>query len=99
MMDGQNLDRVIEEKVRAAVAVGNADLLKNIGAMIHKISAPVASTSKQCEAPVFKRKSNEEQYKINAKVMAKLADSLSVIHSSPDQAKASLVEGIVYTQF
>jgi len=81
------------------MAVGNADLLKNIGAMIHKISASVACTSKQGEAPVFKRKSNEEQYKTNAQVMAKIEASLSVIHSSPEQAKTSLVESIVYTQF
>jgi len=61
-MDEQNLNSVIEEKVRAAVAIRNADLLKNIRNMITQIIAPVAAPSRQPEAPVFKRKSNEEQY-------------------------------------
>ena len=61
-MDEQNLNSVIEEKIRAAVTIGNADLLQNISPMINKISAPVKLLalvdSKQSEAPVFKRKSN-----------------------------------------
>lgn len=98
-MDEQKLNSVIEEKVRAAVAIGNADLLKNISSMITQISAPVASSSRQSETPVFKRKSNEEQYKLNSKVLDKIEDSLSIIHSSPEQAKASLAEGIIYIHF
>jgi len=64
-MDQDTLYRVIEEKDRAAVAVGNADLLKNVGKIMTKISAPVASTGKQGEALVFKLKSNEGQYNIH----------------------------------
>jgi len=57
-MDEQNLNSVKEEKDPAFVAIGNADLLKNITCsnMITQISAPVATSSRQSEAPVFKRK-------------------------------------------
>jgi len=60
----QTVDRVILERVRAAVAIGNADLLSNVGTIMAKISVPVAFTGKQGEATVFKRKSNEEHYNI-----------------------------------
>ena len=87
-MDEEKLNSVIEDKVRAAVAIGNADLLKNISSMITLL--PVDNLR-----PVFKRKSNEEQYQLNSKVLDKIEDSLSIIHSSPEKAKASLAESII----
>jgi hypothetical protein len=48
--------------------------LKNIEGMINMISVPIPSCSDIQEKPKLNRKSNDEQYRHNAKVMAKLED-------------------------
>ncbi|XP_060589346.1 uncharacterized protein LOC132744604 [Ruditapes philippinarum] len=61
--------------------------------MINKISVPIPSCSDIQEKPKLKRKSNDEQYRHNAKVMAKLEDvSTSLSSQDIDRARVSVIE-------
>ncbi|KAL4231908.1 hypothetical protein ACF0H5_009484 [Mactra antiquata] len=60
--------------------------------MVSKISSKPININ-PLDIPKFKRKSNEEQYKINAKVVNKLTDVESALESqSIDTAKECLIE-------
>lgn len=72
-----DLDRVVEDKVKASLEEHKEDMLKEIGSLFEKISGNSSSkfSSMMINSEKFKRKSNEEQYKHNAKVMIKLEDA------------------------
>jgi hypothetical protein len=59
----------IEEKVKAVVKANKEELLGSINNMLSKISDKPAISI--LNVPKFKRKSNEEQFKLNAKVIDK----------------------------
>lgn len=95
-MDG--MEGIIEDKVQSALKENNEQLLKNIEGMINKISVPIPSCSDIQEKPKLKRKSNDEQYRHNAKVMAKLEDvSTSLSSQDIDRARVSVIEGNIFS--
>ena len=89
----ENVDRIIEQKLQEH----KDELLQDIGKLIKistksnkdeltKISSIITS-----DTPKFKRKSNEEQYKINKKVMLKLEDASS--SDTLPESKAFIKQG------
>ncbi|XP_053398087.1 uncharacterized protein LOC123550494 [Mercenaria mercenaria] len=92
-MDEGAMEAMIQEKVQSALKANNEDLLKNIGRMMEKISSPSIVSVNSTEIPKFKRKSNDEQFKHNSKVMTKLEHIGSHISSGNiEKAKESLIE-------
>ena len=84
---------MVETKVKEALDANNRELLRNIGSMINKISVPTLH-DKTKEQTLFKRKRNEEQYKVNSKVLSKLEDSAqSLENGNMATAKDSILEG------
>ncbi|XP_052256625.1 uncharacterized protein LOC127861933 [Dreissena polymorpha] len=81
----------IEERIKDAVKSNNDALLSSISGMINKISG-----KSQCsflDVPKFKRKSNEEQYKNNAKILENIDIASTAIDSNNTQsAKEALIE-------
>ena len=74
----------------------HSDLLKDIGVMFNKISAPVTASSASVsvlDAPKFKRRSNEEQFRHNSQVITKLEQAESSIECEMvSQAKENIIE-------
>ena len=97
LMEAADVQALVDGKVQDAMQANNAELLRSIGDMISKISQPSPSPAlSPLDAPKFKRKSNEEQFKQNAKVLSKLEEVESNINSQNIQdAKQSLIEGII----
>ena len=99
-MESEEVQTLVERKVKAAIQANNGELLNSIGDMINKISAPASSSSAPSsvwDAPTFKRKSNEEQFKLNRKVLAKLQETESHIErNNIADAKQSVIEGIYH---
>ena len=94
-MDGEfsDMQSLIDNKVQEVVKANNQELLSSISDMINKISAKPSQTS-ILEIPKFKRKSNEEQYKINTKVLEQIERVNSALESSDMvRAKAAITEG------
>ena len=64
-MESEEVQTLVETKVKAAKQANNGDLLNIIGDMLNTISAQTSSFSASTsvwDAPTFKRKSNEEQF-------------------------------------
>ena len=85
-MDAEQLDEMVTSKVKDAVCASQAELLKGIGDLFSQISSSqndsneeqlnkISSLLSSGDYPKFKRKSNEEQFKQNAKVMFKLDEA------------------------
>ncbi len=81
--------------VKKVVKENNDMLLANINSMISKISAKPSAVS-LLDAPRFKRKSNEEQFKCNSKLIERLDDVQTSIHANDlASANQSLDEGTI----
>jgi len=81
--------------VKEAVKENNDMLLANINSMIAKISAK-PSVGSLLDAPRFKRKSNEEQFKCNSKLIERLDDVQTSIQANElASANQSLDEGTI----
>ena len=76
----------IQTRCKAVFSESQADLLKGIGDLISQISekqnvsnesqlANISSIISSSDIPKLKRKSNEEQFKHNAKVICKLDEA------------------------
>ena len=92
-MESREIQEMVEGKVTDAIKANNRDLLRDIGSMIDKISGNNKSL-KTVETPKFKRKSNEEQYKINDRVLSKLEEAnQSLSTENIDKTKESIIEG------
>ncbi|XP_052809281.1 uncharacterized protein LOC128237738 [Mya arenaria] len=85
------MDKRIEQKIMEVMRTNNQELLGSISGMISKISDKPSSL---LDIPKLKRKSNEEQYKINSRVLEKIetagshvqAQNLTAAHEAIVQA-------------
>ena len=104
-MDAEQLDEMVTSKVKDAVCASQAELLKGIGDLFSQISSSqndsneeqlnkISSLLSSGDYPKFKRKSNEEQFKQNAKVMFKLDEAEKSLElNNVEKSKESIVEG------
>ena len=106
-MDRQDVEDFVSDKISAAVSSSQNTLLSEltrlISAEVKKISDNQKSLSELQLNKIasisssdykFKRKSNEEQFKVNKKVMEKIDDcDRSLKESEIQQAKENLAEG------
>ncbi|KAL4229229.1 hypothetical protein ACF0H5_012268 [Mactra antiquata] len=86
----------IMDQVNAVLKTNNEELMKNIVGMISQISSSSypLPTKTDIEKPNFKRKSNEEQHKLNAKVLDKMQSANEYITSNQiEAAKEALSDG------
>lgn len=89
------MDKRIEQKIMEVMRTNNQELLGSISGMISKISDKPSSL---LDIPKFKRKSNEEQYKINSRVLEKIetagshvqAQNLTAAHEAIVQGKHNI---------
>lgn len=109
-MEKEEMETLVTDKVTEAMRSCQNELLTGINNLIasevQKISDNQKSFSElqlsKIEAITsndykFKRKSNEEQYKVNNKVISKIQDCERNIDSSEfSQAKENLAEGMLY---
>lgn len=99
-MDENTIQQMVESRVKEAVKESQGVLLEEIRTMFTKISAHSSvvnksSVSSILEIPKFKRKSNEEQFKQNSKVLEKLeqvgvamqAEEYQVAHENITEGK------------
>ena len=96
IMEVSDMEQLVETKVKEVLAGNNNELLKSIGSMIDKISSNSSgqSINASAEKPTFKRKSNEEQFKHNSKVMMKLEEATCHITTENiEKARESIIEG------
>ena len=92
-VDGDELNNIVDDRVRSALSQNNRELLADIGSMIDKISNSVSQSTLQPK-PKFKRVSNEEQFNHSVNVLDKLDQAMCHIATSkPDQAKERIIEG------
>ena len=103
-MDAQEINSLVDSRVREFIKEAHRDLLKDIGVMFNKISAPVTTSSASVsvvDAPKFKRRSNEEQFRDNSKVITKLEQAESSIECEMvSQVKENIIEGrVIYFSF
>ena len=102
MADEAEIQSLVDQRVKEALKINNAELLTNIGHMIDKISDKNLSnngvnsfSSKGIQMPKFKRTSNEEQYTHSSNVLSKLDEAVcSIATGKPDCAKERIIEGI-----
>ena len=98
----EETQKLIQDSVRQNVEASRTTLLEQIGTMFHKISEEnnnmqlcKISSLVAAEHPTFKRKSNEEQFKANSKVLLKLNEaSNNLEQENTTDAKASIKEGV-----
>lgn len=109
----KEMEDAIQAKCKAVISETQADLLKGIGDLISQISdkqnvsnenqlAKISSIISSSEIPKFKRKSNEEQFKHNAKVICKLNEATENIDSlDVEKGKEKIAEGMffIYVEF
>ena len=104
-MDTESLDAMVAGKVKDAMSASQTELMKGIGDLFSQISSnqnsnneaqlsKISSLLTTGDFPKFKRKSNEEQFKQNAKVLCKLDDAEKSLEvRNVDKAKESVLEG------
>jgi hypothetical protein len=93
---------IIKDVVKDTVEESRQSLLQEIGTMFEKISEQNNSSQfarisnlVASSQPKFKRKSNEEQFCHNSKVMLKLNEAESKLDSSKiEEAKSSITTGL-----
>ena len=98
----EETQKLIQDSVRQNVEASRTTLLEEIGTMFHKISEEnnnmqlcKISSLVAAEHPTFKRKSNEEQFKANSKVLLKLNEANNNLEQeNTTDAKASITEGV-----
>lgn len=90
--DREVIEGMIEDRVQSMLERNNQSLLKDIGAMMNKISH--SSSSSVLDMPKFKRRSNEEQFKQNAKIISHIEEAETALDSdNVPQAKESILQG------
>ncbi|MEW8545047.1 MAG: hypothetical protein AB2693_16100, partial [Candidatus Thiodiazotropha sp.] len=88
----EQIEAMVTNKVKEAVNTSQTELLKAIGDLSSQISSNQSSSNEEqlCkisslissgDIPKFKRKSNEEQFKRNAKVLCKLEEAEKSLES------------------
>ena len=98
--ESRDMEAMIDSRIQRSLQSHKNDMLKEMGALFEKISE--SSNNSQlnkmtnimtCDIPSFKRKSNEDQYKYNAKVSMKISEAEQLVETNQVQCKAKLVEG------
>ena len=95
-MEEDRVAAIVQEKIQR----NNGELLKEMESLIKQISGnKIHNVIK--ETPKFKRKSNEEQFKQNEKVINKLQEAETSLQSGNiAEVKDSIIEGkIMYINF
>ena len=104
-MDTEAFDERVTVKVREVLKESQQQLLQKMNSLIQKISDQNSSSNEEQlvkisslvatgEMPKFKKKGNEEQYKINSKVMLKLDEAEQSIDAmNTEKTKEKIVEG------
>ena len=98
----EETQRLIQDTIRQNMESSRTTLLEEIGSMFNKISAEnnnmqlcKISSLVAAEHPTFKRKSNEEQFKANSKVLLKLNEANNILEQeNATGAKANITEGV-----
>ena len=98
----EETQRLIQDTVRQNMKSSRTTLLEEIGSMFNKISAEnnnmqlcKISSLFAAEHPTFKRKSNEEEFKANSKVLLKLNEAKNNLEQeNATGAKVSITEGV-----
>ena len=98
-------DDAFKEKVREVMQESQQQLLLQMNSLIQQINdqnsnsnekqlLKISSLVARAGMPKFKRKSNEEQFKLNSQVMLKLDEAeQSMDSSNNDNSKEKIVEG------
>ena len=108
-MDRDEVEDIVSDKINTAISSSQNQLLtemsKLISTEVKKISDNQKSLSELQLSKIasiassdykFKRKSNEEQYKVNKKVLEKIDDcDRNLTSSKVQEAKENLAEGMV----
>ena len=104
-MDAEEVDERVTVKVKELMQETQRQLLQEMNSLMQKISDQNCSSNEvqilkisnivaTGGMPKFKRKSNEEQFKVNSKVMLKLDEAEKSIESSnTEKTKEKIVEG------
>ena len=104
----EEMEDAIQARCKTVIQESQADLLKSIGDLISQISekqnvsnesqlAKISSIISSSDIPKFKRKSNEEQFKHNAKVICKLDEATENIEAlNVEKGKEKITEGKVF---
>lgn len=104
-MDTEVFDERVTVKVREVLKESQQQLLQEMNSLIQKISDQNSSSNEEKlvkisslvatgERAKFKKKGNEEQYKINSKVMLKLDEAEQSIDAmNTKKTKEKVVEG------
>ena len=104
----EEMEDAIQARCKTVIQESQADLLKGIGDLISQISekqkisnesqlAKISSIISSSDIPKFKRKSNEEQFKHNAKVICKLDEATENIEAlNVEKGKEKITEGKVF---
>ena len=102
-MDAHEVDERVSARVRELMEENQRQLLTEMNS--HKLSAQNSSSNEEQllkisgivatgEMPKFKKRSNEEQFKLNAKVMHRLEEAEKCIETSTaEKTKEKIVEG------
>ena len=91
-MDAEQIEQIVTDKVKSAISASQADLMKGIGYLFSQISAnqnysndaqlsKISTLLTTGDFPKFKRRSNEEQFKQNSKVLCKLDEAEKSLES------------------
>ncbi|KAL4222648.1 hypothetical protein ACF0H5_018690 [Mactra antiquata] len=98
-MDRDTLNNILEEKVAASLEQHKHSMLEEMSKIFEKISENSASKVTNLlstNVPTFKRKSNEEQFKYNAKVSCILEEADMLMQNSKiDESRRKIAEGDV----
>ena len=104
-MDTEAFDERVTVKVREVLKESQQQLLQEMNSLIQKISDQNLSSNEEQlikisslvatgEMPKLKKKGNEEQYKINSKVMLKLDEAEQSIDAmNTEKTKEKIFEG------
>ena len=79
-MGAEQIEQIVTDQVKSAISASQADLMKGIGDLFSQISAnqnnsndaqlsKISTLLTTGDFPKFKRRSNEEQFKQNSKVL------------------------------
>ena len=100
-MDEEAVDERVTLRVKEAIKESQQQIMQEMNSLFTKISDQHSISNEQnllqissivaSEVPKFKRKSNEEQYKMNTKVMLKLDEAEQAVDTT--KTKEKIIEG------
>lgn len=103
-----DLGKLVADEVTKAMKQQQKELMSGIGEMLNQISSnsnelqlnKISSVLAAKDFPTFKRKSNEEQFRANAKVMYSLQEAEQCLKSNKSaECTGKIAEGKFYFRF